>query len=101
MNEAIKITGIKCDTPHCNYKDDTIQFEDYPNWVNKPCPLCGRNLLTQSEYEQSIKLIKTIGQMNKVFHSLRWLNPMFYYNEITGRKPKKYHKVYKFPYRKI
>ncbi len=29
-----KISGLKCDTPHCNYRDDSVQFEDYLKHVN-------------------------------------------------------------------
>jgi len=101
MTQAMKISGIKCDTPHCNYRDDTIQFEDYPKWINKPCPVCSRNLLTQSEYDQCIRLFEIEDKLNKFMHKCRWLNPMFYYNRITGRIPKVYETTYNFPKRKI
>lgn len=100
MNKSMDIRGIKCDTPHCNYRDDTIQFEDYPNWINKPCPICGRNLLTQKEYEQCLRLFAIEKKVNKFMHKWRWINPIFYYNTITGRKPKIYETTFNYPKRK-
>jgi hypothetical protein len=82
----LEIGGIKCDTPHCNYRDDSVKFEEYPKWINKPCPLCSKNLLTQADYDKCIKLQKTI----KIITALRWINPFFYiksvFRLITGSK---------------
>lgn len=52
----LAIRGIQCD--FCNYKDATVEFEDYPKWLNKPCPHCSQNLLTQEDYDLAIKLSK-------------------------------------------
>lgn len=86
-----EISGIKCDTSHCNYRDDNVKFEDYPKWINKPCPVCGGNLLTQSDYDTCVTMYKVA----RVSHSLRWLNPFFYIrvlvSKITGKK--KYHNL--------
>lgn len=100
-NQYIEITGIKCDTPHCNYRDDNVQFEDFPKWINKRCPVCGRNLLTQQEYDKCIKLYDTFEKIEKWAHKLRWFNPMFYYNRLTGRKSPVYEITYKFPKRRV
>lgn len=54
MEENIKISGIKCDNEQCDYRDDSVEFKDYPNWLNKACPKCGQNLLTQEEYDACI-----------------------------------------------
>lgn len=32
------IQGIKCDSKDCDYKDMSASYEDYPKWINKPCP---------------------------------------------------------------
>ena len=51
MNEIVKIKqigGIKCDNPSCDFRDESIPVEDYKNWLNKPCPICGSNLLTKN-----------------------------------------------------
>lgn len=101
MNEYIEISGIKCDTHHCNYEDRDVKFKDYEKWLNKPCPVCGRNLLTQSEYDKCLLLIKRFEKIQKVLHDWRWINPMFYINILLGRKPKMYERTYNFPDRKV
>ena len=45
--------GIKCDNTECDYLDLSVKFEEYPNWIDKPCPKCGTNLLTQSQYDEA------------------------------------------------
>jgi hypothetical protein len=79
----LKIYGIKCDKTHCNYRDMDVQFEDYPKYINKPCPLCGTSLLTQEEYDKCVKSYKVMGFLEK----LKWINPFFYLNKLTGAKP--------------
>ena len=61
------IGGIKCDNPKCDYIDQSVELEDYPNWLNKPCPKCGSNLLTQADYDK-IKMI--IDLINTINHSV-------------------------------
>ena len=63
MNQNIEYSGIKCDNPECNYRDDTVLFEDYPKWVNKPCPLCDRNLLTEEDYNHAVLMTDIINNM--------------------------------------
>ena len=55
--------GIKCDNPKCNYMDMSVQFEDYPKYINKPCPKCGANLLTKHDYN----VCKIIMSLSKIF----------------------------------
>lgn len=43
----LSIKGIKCDNPNCDYINKDVEFKDYKKWINKPCPKCGANLLTQ------------------------------------------------------
>lgn len=52
MNNTVttKIRGIKCDNPDCNFIDHDVDFLDYEKWLNKPCPKCGENLLTEQDY---------------------------------------------------
>lgn len=50
-NGNVKIAGIKCDNPKCTYRNDSVSFDDYHLWLNKPCPLCGQNLLTEKDYK--------------------------------------------------
>ena len=46
------ISGLKCDNPDCDYKDDTIDSVDYEQHIDKPCPDCGESLLTQDDYDK-------------------------------------------------
>lgn len=68
MNKAIKhtIKGIKCDNPECDYINPDVKFEDYKQWLNKPCPKCGCNLLTETDYMNVKLLAKIVGVINKV-----------------------------------
>ena len=58
----IGISGIKCD--HCDYKDDDVNVDDYAEYVNKPCPECGANLLTEADYETVLMMIATVENLN-------------------------------------
>jgi len=44
-------SGLKCDAKECDYIDMSIKFEDYPKYINAPCPKCGAPLLTQADYD--------------------------------------------------
>ncbi len=48
MLDVIRIWGMKCD--HCTWKDMSVQVKDYSNYLNKPCPVCGSNLLTEEDW---------------------------------------------------
>lgn len=60
------ITGLKCDNPKCDWRDMSIPFEDYINWVNKPCPCCGENVLTQSDYNRCKLMIGLTNIINTI-----------------------------------
>lgn len=66
MNENIKITdsGLICDNPSCDWIDETIKDEDLLDWVNKPCPKCGDNVLTEKDYINLLKLNKIVDYVN-------------------------------------
>lgn len=53
-NNQVQIIGggLKCDARNCDYVNDTIQIDDYVQWIDAPCPQCGANLLTQADYDQ-------------------------------------------------
>lgn len=48
--------GLKCDNTDCDYSDMSIPTSKYKEYVNCPCPKCGANLLTKSDY-MSFKVI--------------------------------------------
>jgi len=84
----LEIKGIKCDTKHCNYRDDNVKFEEYRQWINKPCPICNSNLLTINDYNSCVRMKNIV----KIITALRWINPVFYiknlFKLITGKKVK-------------
>ena len=47
--------GLKCDNVRCDYSDDT-PISEYKNCINKPCPDCGRSLLTRADYDLFLKV---------------------------------------------
>lgn len=67
MKDVIQfaIGGIKCDNPKCDYMDQSVELKDYPNWLNKPCPKCGSNLLTQADYDNVKAIVELAEIMNK------------------------------------
>ena len=48
---------LKCDTVGCSHQEvlDKIHSE----YINKPCPICGENLLTLQDYQAFLKVKKS------------------------------------------
>ncbi len=69
MTETATVTasGIKCDAEGCDYKDMSVQPEDYVDWVNRPCPDCGANLLTEADFELVGIILEMTGVINDMF----------------------------------
>lgn len=67
MNNTIDIHGLQCDNPNCDYKDDTIKYEDYKKYIGAKCPKCGMVLLTRKEYLICKFLVRVIELFNKIF----------------------------------
>ena len=65
-NISVKISGIKCDNHKCDFKYESVLFENYPDWLNKPCPKCGQNLLTQADYDSCKILLSYVKAINKL-----------------------------------
>lgn len=74
MNEPLTciIHSIKCD--HCSWRDDTVPFEEYPSYLNKPCPHCGANLLTEKDYNKAKRILRFVAILNKIFGPKRHKN---------------------------
>jgi len=62
----LKIKGIKCYNPKCDYENETILPQEYQFWVNKPCPKCGEIIFTQNDFNLYKFLIATISIANKI-----------------------------------
>lgn len=63
-NSDLSISGLKCDNPKCDYKDDSVKFEDYVNYIDKECPKCGESLLTQEDYDSVVNIVDAVDIMN-------------------------------------
>lgn len=66
-NFNMNVHGIKCDA--CDYKDMTVKMEEYPQYLDKPCPECGANLLTKADYNTLKALIRLTKVLNFIFPS--------------------------------
>jgi hypothetical protein len=58
--------GIQCDNPECDYLDLNVSVTDYHNWLNKPCPKCGENLLTQEDYDKVQAMLAIVNLVNQM-----------------------------------
>jgi len=54
------VQGIQCDNPQCTFKEENIPFEDYAEWLERPCPECGEILLTEEDFN-TLKLLMSIS----------------------------------------
>jgi len=59
-------SGIKCDNPNCSYTDKTATFETYHNYLNKPCPNCGENLLTEDDFNRAEAIRLAVDIVNSL-----------------------------------
>lgn len=85
---AVKISGIKCDTAGCDWSDDFVPSSDYQNWLNRPCPKCSGNLLTQKDLTAFINMISVVDKLNSWCN--KWL-PEFLLRMLSSNKKK--HKI--------
>lgn len=63
----VSISGIKCDKQSCGFRDDSVKVEDYDKWLNKTCPKCNSNLLSETKYSNAQLLIKA----NRIINNMR------------------------------
>jgi hypothetical protein len=68
---------ITCDNPKCDFEIPWIEQNEknLVMYVNEPCPRCNENLLTEKDYIEYKKLIRTINKFNKWFSWLMWFVP--------------------------
>ena len=55
----MEISGIQCDNINCNYENEDVQVGEYEQWLNKPCPKCGSNLLTEADF-RTVRIMMVI-----------------------------------------
>lgn len=59
-----KSGGIQCDS--CDWDDPNVPTQEYANWINKPCPKCGANLLTQEDFDRTQAFMQAIDVINSI-----------------------------------
>lgn len=66
MEKNIEFTesGLQCDS--CDWKDATITFANYKEWLNRPCPKCGANVLTEQDYKNAEAVRLSIDLVNSM-----------------------------------
>lgn len=62
------ISGIKCDS--CDYKDESVPYENYPQYLNRPCPCCGAPLLTEADYAFCQTMMAYVEAINELDRSV-------------------------------
>jgi len=63
---SLGISGIKCDREGCGYADMTVQFSEYPKWLDEACPSCGDPLLTKEHLQEVEAMIMTTELLNNI-----------------------------------
>lgn len=91
----ITLKGIKCD--YCDYRDDEVKSLDYPEYIDKPCPKCGHNLLTKKDYYKGKVIVATVTILNFISSTICWIDPFFYYRLITKKQSKPKNITLEFP----
>src|SRR4051812_42833476 len=61
-NIQIQESNLQCD--NYDWSDAEINFETYKDWIDKPCPKCGHNVLTQEDYQHAEIVRHTIEFIN-------------------------------------
>lgn len=72
MDDLLTFTyhGIKCDNPMCDFMDYNVTPDQYADYVNKPCPLCGENLMTEECYENTQRILARVARFNKFLNCI-------------------------------
>ena len=95
MKQLIDITqdnAIVCDNKNCDYTiPNVLKTPNYTidKYINKPCPDCGDNLLTEEDYNTYIKTMKIIKWVNRWFS---WLTVFSYKKNKTKIVEVHFHK---------
>lgn len=57
------IGGLNCDS--CSYRDENVSVFEFEDWIDKPCPECGKSLLTPEDYKSTLALIGIAALTNE------------------------------------
>jgi len=72
--EIKQVNKIECDS--CEFfilNENPNKLSNVDEYVNKPCPKCGANLLTPHDYKDYLKFIQLVNRAN------RWLGWLSYF----------------------
>ena len=58
------VSGIRCDNKTCDYLDEDVTLDQFPEYINKPCPKCGENLLTQEDYDNTVAMLDLVKTLD-------------------------------------
>jgi len=65
-----KGTNIICDNKDCDYRD-IADLSKLKSYINKPCPKCGSNLLTEEDYDIYIGLMNEVNIINNILGDVK------------------------------
>lgn len=54
------ICAMTCDNPLCRYENPNVGLNEYHHYLNKPCPACGEELLTEEDHAQIQALLSIL-----------------------------------------
>jgi hypothetical protein len=81
MNDGVlNINGIKCDNPECSFRNDDVSIDEYEKWLNRPCPECSSNLLTEADYDAVKMMINLVKIQNEASSENSIDEPIFSVN---------------------
>jgi len=66
MEPAIVIGSIQIKCDSCDYRAP-ITREDADVWLNKPCPACGANLLTEADLNAMKLTLSGVDLINLIY----------------------------------
>lgn len=70
--------GIHCDNPNCDFSDLSVTMEETSQWLNKPCPKCGENLLTEEDLQRFNQVLEAVKLINSITpEQVEMLNNLF------------------------
>lgn len=58
--------GIFCDNTKCDWHDDSVNSDDYKNWIGATCPKCSSIVFTEDDYKESVKMKAMVELINSM-----------------------------------
>jgi len=65
-NLTIHGGGLRCDNTSCSWKDETIPWDKFSDYINAPCPECGENILTYDDFKRAQQLRDVVDMINTI-----------------------------------